>query len=212
MTINPVQFDKFALPLNKVLARLGYAGGKTKLDSKINDILREEIETAQKLLSPKQVEAFGALSFAGAKGVNIEPSYIIGSRDIIKLLKGCGLAAGFAVTIGPALEQKRDQCLKDKETTRALVLDAAGSVAVEELAGITNRQIERLYAEKGYAATRRFSPGYGDWNVSGQKDLLDWLGAGQIGIKLTDAFEMLPEKSVSAILGLKKQRLAARDP
>jgi len=61
MTINPVQFDKFHLPLKKVLARLGYANGKTVLDDKINDTLQQEIETAKKLLAPKQVEAFGAV-------------------------------------------------------------------------------------------------------------------------------------------------------
>ena len=205
MISNPVQFGKFSLPLDKVLARLGYASGKTKLDSKINDILNEEIETAQKLFSPKQVEAFGTLKLAGQKNIYIEPSYSLESMDIFDLFKGCINAAGFAVTIGPALEQKRDQYMRDKETTRALVLDAAGSVAAEELAEIANGQIVRSSAQKGYTATRRFSPGYGDWNVSGQKNLLEWLGAERIGIKLTENFQMLPEKSVSAILGLKKQ-------
>jgi hypothetical protein len=206
MTINPVQFDKFHLPVRKVLTRLGYADGKTILDDKINDILQQEIETAKKLLAPKQVEAFGTVSYAGVKNVNIEPGCRIDSFDIFQLFHECNLAAGFAVTIGPALEQKRDEYLKEKETTRALMLDAAGSVAVEELAEITHRQIERLYNDKGYIVSRRFSPGYGDWSVSGQKELLNWLGAAQIGIKLTEAFQMLPEKSVSAVIGLKKKQ------
>ena len=202
MTINPVQFPKFSLPLNKVLARLGYAAGKTKLDAKIKDILDEELEAAGRLFTPRQVLASSAAELSGA-AVLLIPSFTIESMDIFKLFTGCSQAAGFAVTIGPALEARRDRYLKDKETTRALMLDAAGSVAAEELADITNAQIKKEAAKRGLTATRRFSPGYGDWSVSGQKGLLNWLGAGQIGIKLTDSFQMIPEKSVSAIIGLR---------
>lgn len=203
MTINPSQFPKIELPAGKVLARLGYASGKTKIDSKIKEILDEEIAVAGKLIAPRQVQAFSKIALADGLKISLEPCFSIESRDIFKLLDGCAQAAGFAVTIGPALELKRDAYLKDKETTRALVLDAAGSVAAEELAAITNRQIAESAEKNGMLCTRRFSPGYGDWAIASQKDFLEWLGAAQIGIKLSDHFEMAPEKSVSAIIGLK---------
>ena len=202
MAINPVQFSKFELTYSKVLVRLGFASGKTNIDSKIKDILDEEIDAATKLFAPKQVTASSVIRLTGGK-VTLEPSYMIESSDILSLFKGCSEAFGFAVTIGHALEARRDKYLIDKETTRALVLDAAGSVAAEELAEITNGRIKEEASKKGLAATRRFSPGYGDWGLAGQKDFLAWLGADQIGIKLTGTFEMIPEKSVSAILGLK---------
>lgn len=202
MTINPVQFSRFDLPLNKVLSRLGYASGKTNMDAKTQEIIGEEIEAAKKLFSPKQVIASDAIKLSGRK-ILLGPSLIIESPDIVKLLQGCSVAFGFAVTIGPALEARRDMYLKDKETTRALVLDAAGSVAVEELARITNNEVAADITKNGYGFTRRFSPGYGDWALSGQKEFLSWLGAEQIGIKLNDNFQMIPEKSVSAILGQK---------
>ena len=204
MPINPTQFSKLQIPLNKVLVRLGYATGKTNIDSNINDILKEEIETAGKLLAPRQVQSFSKIALAGGNKIHLEPFFAIESTDIFKLMNNCEEAAGFAVTIGPALEAKRDQYLKDKETTRALVLDAAGSVAAEELAEITNAQITAEAAKRGLATTRRFSPGYGNWAISSQKEFLKWLGAGQIGIKLNENFEMLPEKTVSAIIGLKR--------
>ena len=202
MTINPVQFSKFELSLNKVLSRLGYASGKTNIDAKTQEIIDEEIDTAKRLFSPKQVIASDAIKLSGGK-ISLEPSFTIESYDIFKLLQKCSVAFGFAVTIGPALEARRDIYLKDKETTRALVLDAAGSVAVEELARITNNQIAADIMQNGFAFTRRFSPGYGDWALSGQKELLSWLGAEQIGIIHTDTFQMIPEKSISAILGQK---------
>ena len=72
----------------------------------------------------------------------------------------------------------------------------------EELAEITNKQISDNENKKGLKTTMRFSPGYVDWDIKGQKDFLKWLGAEAIGIKLTKNFQMLPEKSVSAILGV----------
>jgi len=205
MVINQVQFKKFEIPQAKVLARLGFANGKTKIDHKIKEIFDEELATAKKLLSPKQVVASSPLRFSGPKTALLEPCFVIESSGIARLLRDCSEAAGFAVTIGPALEALRDKYLKDRETTRALVLDAAGSVAAEELAEITNAQIRNEASKRGLAATRRFSPGYGDWQLSCQKDFLAWLGAGQAGIKVTETFQMLPEKSVSAILGLKNE-------
>ncbi len=210
MSINPAQFSKFDVPLNKVLSRLGFASGKTKIGDNVNDILSEEINAAKKLFVPRQVVATSAIKSAGGK-LKLVPSFTISSADILALLNECGEAAGFAVTIGPALEARRDKYIRDRETTRALILDALGSVAVEELADITNKQIKDEAANRGFTATRRFSPGYGDWALASQKDLLSWLGADQIDIKLTETFQMIPEKSVSALIGLKSVKGYSRN-
>ena len=52
--------------------------------------------------------------------------------------------------------------------------------------------------------TPRFSPGYGDWELSAQKDILRVCGGNQIGISVSDNFMMSPQKSVSAVFGLVK--------
>ena len=50
----------------------------------------------------------------------------------------------------------------------------------------------------------RFSPGYGDLPLSLQKDVLACLCApSRMGITLTDSFLMVPQKSVTAIMGIK---------
>ncbi|MHB9155008.1 MAG: vitamin B12 dependent-methionine synthase activation domain-containing protein [Endomicrobiales bacterium] len=201
--INPAQFSRIDIPWDKVLARLGFARGKTRLDRKTETLLREEIETAGKLIVPKQVISSSPVRVAGPGKVFLDPGFEIESEKIFQLLKDCGEAFGFAVTIGPNLEEKRDRYLEEKETARALALDAAGSVAAEELAALTHCQIKERAAQKHGKATMRFSPGYGDWPLSGQRGFLAWLGAKNIGIRLNEDFQMLPEKSVSAIVGIK---------
>ena len=204
MAINPVQFSRVDIPFEKVLARLGYARGKTRLDKKTEDEIREGIAVAEKLIAAKQAVASAPVVLRSQTAVYLEPGFLLVSGSIRDLLKDCVAAAGFVVTVGPGIEEKRNRCLAEKETTRALILDAAGSVAAEELAAKTHARIAAEAAGEKREATRRFSPGFGDWALSGQKDFLDWLGAKEIGIRLTEYFQMLPEKSVSAIIGLKK--------
>ena len=48
----------------------------------------------------------------------------------------------------------------------------------------------------------RFSPGYGDWDVHAQPDLLRLTQAETIGISLTESFMLRPRKSVTAVIGL----------
>ncbi|MBN1824556.1 MAG: hypothetical protein JW803_09590 [Endomicrobiales bacterium] len=206
MNINPVQFANLEIPRKKVLLRLGFSAASTRPDEKTDELIAESIETAKKLIVPRQVVAFSAVKKEGGQGLRLEPGFKITSKDIAKLLDNCETAYGFAVTIGNKIEEKRDLHVQEKETTRALVMDAIGSVMAEELAEITHSQIRQETKPKGLFATRRFSPGYGDWPLSAQKDFLAWLGAESIGIKLTDNFQMLPEKSVSAILGLAREQ------
>lgn len=204
MIINPNQFGKIDIPLAKVLARLGYAKGLTKADQETEELIAEEMILAGRLFVPRQVTAVSEIRFEGNNTIKLEPGMTIKSEDIHKLLSSSFKAYGLAVTIGPNLERKRDEYLAAKETARALVLDAVGSVAADELAVITNRQITEELAAEGFKTTKRFSPGYGDWLITEQKDFLNWLGADAIGIKLNENSQMTPEKSVSAIIGAYK--------
>jgi hypothetical protein len=200
--INPIQNIPINISYNKVLARLGYAKGKTRADENIIRIIKDEIEKSKVLIMPKQALSSSKISFKNESEIYFNEGFFIKSEKIFSLLKKCSLAYGFAVTIGSHLEKKRDEYSKRKDNSRALILDAVGSVTAEEAANITNSQIKKEAEAKGLKITLRFSPGYGDWELSGQKDFLNWLGAENIGIKLTGNFQMLPEKSVSAILGV----------
>lgn len=195
----PIQFNEFNIPFDKVLVRLGYARNKTKIDPKTEEVLHELMGTAKKLVVPSRVTAFSKIKFEKPGLLLLEPGFRVKSAKVFELLSGCETACGFAVTIGPHLERKRDLFITHKDVLRASILDAIGSVAAEELAEITHKE----NSAKAVSATIRFSPGYGDWDIAGQIDFLSWLGAGNIGITLTPKSAMIPEKSVSAVFGLR---------
>ena len=59
-----------------------------------------------------------------------------------------------------------------------------------------------MLRNKGYAPTRRFSPGCGNWPLEIQPQLGKIIKTEQIGLQVTENFLLFPRKSVTAIIGL----------
>lgn len=57
----------------------------------------------------------------------------------------------------------------------------------------------------GESLVARYSPGYADFPLSAQRELLALLDAPRkVGVSLTDSLLMVPSKSVSAVIGVRK--------
>jgi hypothetical protein len=191
------------IPYDKLLARLGYLQAKTKLNERTIGLIKENLSFAQKLIKPKIAVAFEDIKISG-DFVLFENGYKIKSGNVAMLLKNCCKAYGVGATISEVLECKMSEFLKKKETFNALILDAAGSVAVEETMILANTQIKIYEEKKGSVLTKRYSPGYGDWTLEDNKHFLNWIGAERIGVKLNEFYQMKPEKSVSSLIGVQK--------
>ena len=107
-------------------------------------------------------------------------------------LAGIGL-----VTVGRQLESEVDRLNDAGELLDALLLDAIGSAGAEGAADALDRIVCVGATTRGLHAGRRFSPGYGKWDVKHQKELLGLLPAAEIGVTLTPGMMMIPRKSVS---------------
>ncbi|MDR3049362.1 MAG: hypothetical protein LBV16_05950 [Elusimicrobiota bacterium] len=187
----------------EVLARLGYSKSKTKITADIETAIKDNIFLADKLLKAKVVLAYTKIALKNDI-VFLENAFKIDSSNIARLLKDCFMVYGIAITIGTDIENKRDDFLSKKETFNALILDSCGSVSAEAFMRDAYNQIRDIEKSKGLTITKRYSCGYGDWRLESQKDFLNWLGADKIGINLTDGYMMKPEKSISALIGVKK--------
>jgi len=117
-------------------------------------------------------------------------------------LERCSQVAIFLVTIGKYLEDTSFQLAKDGRVLQATVLDAIGSVAVEKVAGFVHAKIGEIVKTEGHVTSRRFSPGYCDWNIGQQQMLFYALTGNAIGIRLTGECLMIPQKSISGIIGI----------
>ncbi|MCL1964584.1 MAG: Vitamin B12 dependent methionine synthase activation subunit [Firmicutes bacterium] len=117
------------------------------------------------------------------------------SRSLAKYLAGCEEAALLAATLGSHADQLiRRFAVTD--TLRAAALHACAAARIEAYC-------DAVQAEVPGALRPRFSPGYGDFPLAGQRKLLALLDAGRrLGLYLTDGDMLAPSKSITAVMGI----------
>jgi hypothetical protein len=123
--------------------------------------------------------------------------------SIVRHLKPALEVAVLAVTIGPALEEAVLAHFAAGNYTLGLLLDAAGTAAVEAAADAVNQLISDQASRRGLSSISRFSPGYGDWEITDQSCILRLSKGEKIAIGVTPSCMLLPRKSVTAVVGLR---------
>ena len=108
------------------------------------------------------------------------------------------------VTIGSSLENKVSEFFTKGEYPRAVALDAVGTVSVRSLSNYMRSLVCQEAKEKNLQTTKYFSPGSGDWDISQQKNIFQIIPVDKIGVKLTESYMMVPQKSLSWIIGIGK--------
>jgi hypothetical protein len=111
------------------------------------------------------------------------------------------LALG-AVTVGNTLTEKITDLSSSGNLAQATIFDAFGSEIVEGAATIVDEIINRQAIKLGLQALPRRSPGYGEWSIEQQIDLLRTVDGSSIGISVSPSMLMTPRKSISFALPL----------
>ena len=124
------------------------------------------------------------------------------------VLRDCGQAALLVCTLGMAFDA-RVRSMQARDMAEAVMLDALGSAWVEDGCD----EAERLLTSRfpGKFLTDRFSPGYGDLPLTVQPDILAATDATRyLGVQATDSCLMLPQKTVTAVIGIADRPQPAR--
>lgn len=101
------------------------------------------------------------------------------------------------VSIGYALPLESNKLMKTGELVDGVILDAIGSAGVEEVADLVNEEINQKAKNLDLNFSRRFSPGYCQWDVKDQQLIFQKLPGDEIEVHLTDSYLMSPIKSIS---------------
>ena len=118
-------------------------------------------------------------------------------------LAGCGRVICLAATLGAESETllRRTQ---GTSMADAVLLDALASCAVENVCDNLCADLAEYLAPA--TLTGRFSPGYGDFPLSQQRELCGVLDVyRQLGVSLTEGGLMIPQKSVTALVGVRPE-------
>ena len=74
---------------------------------------------------------------------------------------------------------------------------------IEEVCDMCEEEIKKNVAQDGFYTNFRYSPGYGDFPLEYQRRIVTLLGCDKtIGLTVTDSSLLIPQKSVTAIIGI----------
>lgn len=195
------------LPLTLTLSEVYPFLGMTEKDltPDLKELLDRALQKVNRLAQPKG--AYGEfvveqitpdkLTLQGTK-LQIQGSQTMGHFTF------CRRVTFLAVTIGQQIAQAIEE-LSHTKISEALLLDAAASAATENLAEQLDALITGEIRRKGFYPTARFSPGYGDWQLTWQKELIFSLDGEKIGLGVTPHNLLTPIKSITAAIGWSTQ-------
>ena len=123
------------------------------------------------------------------------------SRDLARNLTGCVRAYLMVATIGIGVDRLIARA-NVSDVTAAAIYQAAGAAVVEAWSDEVNGKLLAEAREDGLFGRPRFSPGYGDFSLEHQRDFSRILGMPRIGISLSESGLMVPQKSVTALIGV----------
>lgn len=197
--------------IEQVFRDIGYAQD-FEPPARLVTLVTKCVERAQQFISPSYSYVISNVESVNGSRVMLEGGVSFQSDVITQLLTQAEKVAVFVLTIGSHLEDKADQMARDGLMLQATVLDAIGSQLTGRLADLVEDEIGDLARARGFTISRRFSPGYCDWDVSQQQMVFKVLKGSCAGIQLTDSCLMIPRKSLSGVIGIGYGDVAKYNP
>jgi hypothetical protein len=196
----------FRPEMETVRPAVGQVSGRAGCRSKDLGDVREAVESAIDLVT----ELAGPVGFellleADVSGGEVRtPAVTFGSDSLAGAVAGSGAVSLMLVTIGPACEIRASRLDESGDHLKAFLTDAAASVLVENLMKEMHRQVGARMS--GYSGTVRFSPGFGDFPLAYQVDIVRLLGGERTGVKVMEgSCTLVPVKSTTGVVGWIRQ-------
>lgn len=182
---------------------MGYKGGE--IPQNILALADECEKAVLDNISPKYIYRVFDINHSD-EGVRVEgTSLLFKGKDISEHLKGCEKCILMCATLSVGA----DKVIRKYETgemEKAVIADCLASAAIEQVCDIAQEEI--LSYLEGYNFTWRFSPGYGDFPLSIQRDFINVLEAQKrIGLNVTESLILIPRKSVTAVIGISRDEI-----
>ena len=188
---------------------LRYMGCKGEVPPEVLNLAEECLAMLGEVCEPRYVVREFHLKMPG-DGVIETDCFRTVSRNLEKNLKDCHKLLVFAATLGIGVDHliRRYNRL---DMSRTVALQAGAAAVLEEYCDQVCRKLREDYERQGFYLRPRFSPGYGDFPLDCQPQILHGLEAGKrVGITLTEGFLMMPTKSVTAVMGVGKTPVRCR--
>jgi len=186
---------------NEVLRYLGYRGYEA--DGRVSALIKELSVVFAENTAPKSV--YGIWDCSVDSSTVALDGMTINSENLARHLAGSSSIALLAATLGTEADSLiRRYSVQDME--KAVIAQAVCAVLIEAYCDKIEIEIAQKNGPGGLKGTTRFSPGYGDFDISCQKDIVKLLNCDRrIGLTLTGGYMLTPSKSVTAVIGFTSQ-------
>ncbi len=182
---------------------LGY--GKNAVDDKILQEIQNSFLELEELADKKSIYRIFELSLKDENELEIGNVEIC-SRNLRTNLTNCKQVVLFAATLGTEVDRviRKTQVV---DMAKAVVMQACAATLLEEYCDELQNEVAEQLQQQGKYIRPRFSPGYGDFLIQHQKDVLAMLDAPKmIGVTMTDSYMLTPTKSVTAVIGISEMQ------
>ena len=195
MEIKTITIDVHSLSVNKqeAMRYLGVKESSKLFDEMYSECLNEVVSVSK----PKSVYIKTNIAIDGKI---IDFGFMqVESCDLAKNLNGCSEAYVFCATLGIGMDRHYERLSKISQA-KATVFSAVGSALVESFCDYVNEKLG-----EDFVTRPRFSCGYGDFSIGHQVEILNELEVSKrLGVCLTDSCLMVPVKTVTAIIGIRR--------
>lgn len=188
----------------RIYSRLGHVTNKTQVTDLQKEKLERYVSEALTLINLKGVQGRLKIERLNASVISLSDTVQIESNSLSEFLEDCKEVLFFGATSGEEIVKAISLNSRDEDLTAAVVFDAVASEMTDEaLDWIMECMNSELRRENKCLTVSRFSAGYGDFSLNNQKIIYDILKMEKLGVKLTDDFLLVPEKSVTAVAGIR---------
>lgn len=182
---------------------LGY--GKHEADEETFRLIQECFEELKRIAKKRRVYRVFDLSMTEERHIEIG-NMRIESKGLFKNLRGCEKVILLGATLGVEIDLSMKR-YSYTDMARTVVLQACAAALLEEYLDECQLAISEEMEKEGYFLRPRFSPGYGDFSILHQKEILAMADtARKIGLTMTKSSMLTPTKSVTALIGLGRER------
>lgn len=187
------------LPPVNAKEALRYAGVRES-SPEVTALLHECVALCRQQIDPRVCYAVWPVN---AQGEMLDLGFAkVDSQALRRNLAGCDESVLFAATIGLEIDRLIAR-YAHLSPSRSVMLQAIGAERIEALCDAFEEELIR----QGCELRPRFSPGYGDVPLDLQRDIFAALDCPKhIGVSLNESLLMSPSKSVTAIIGLSKEK------
>jgi len=184
----------------EVLRYLGYKN--QEIDNSLIDLIEECCKEVINICKESFVYEIFDIERKDNEIFLLGSTLILKDNDIINHLASSKKCLVMAATLGVEVD-RRIAYYSRIDITKGLIMDACATTAIENLCDELQTHIMEKSLEDNLHITNRYSPGYGNFSIDNQSNILNVLGAyKKIGLSVTESNIMLPRKSVTAFIGL----------